>query len=284
MYEMEKVLYHEFDETFEIEYKMEKNGYSMPPHIHNAIEVYLVLTDVPHILLGTKVIPFPKNTLLMIPAYCVHRILVPEDLVYERFILSIHTVWLQDIIGKDFEKYYTYFKDGENPLVFHLNEEEKDEFVVMFSSLAMCACQNKFEKLRIFFDILTRMHQMVENNCGTAVDYTEMKATRAHGLVSEMMNYINAHLNENFTVEEIANYLHINHDYAARIFKKYVNVSVKQFAVLQRITKAKQLLLEGHSVSETQNILGFNSYEHFFKTFKKVTGVTPKEYKERYRS
>lgn len=284
MGEIENTLYEKFYETFEIVHKVESGAFPMPPHIHNAVEIYLVLTDVPHILLGTNVIPFPKNTLLLIPTYCVHRIIVPEELVYERYILTIHTGWLQQVIGKDFEKYFAYFKDGDNPLVFHLDEEEKRDFANMFSSLAKCAKQNRFEKLKIFFDILARMHQLAESNNGIVTEYTEMQEAGPYGLVSAMMNYINTHLNENFTVEDIAGYLHLNHDYAARVFKKYVNVSVKRFVVMQRITKAKQLLLEGHSVSETQNLLGFNSYEHFFKIFKKVTGMTPREYRERYRS
>ena len=79
-------------------------------------------------------------------------------------------------------------------------------------------------------------------------------------------------------MEEIAEHLLLNHDYVSRIFKKYMNTTIKQFITIQRITKAKQFLLEGKSVAETQAILGYGSYEHFFRTFKKVTGMTPKEF------
>lgn len=279
----ENVLYEEFYETFEIVHKTENGIFTMPPHTHNAVEVYLNLTDVPNILLGTNVIPFHKNTLLLIPAYCVHKVIAPESLIYERYILTIHTAWLEHIIGKDFDKNYAYFKDAQNPLIFHLKEEEKKEFVDKFLALTQCVDLNKFEKLQLFFSLLDRIHRMVKSNTGTIAEYNDVRSQGTAGMVSAMMNYINSHLCENITVEDIADNLYLNHDYAARIFKKYVNTTVKQFVMLQRITKAKQLLLEGNSVSETQHMLGYNSYEHFFKTFKKVTGMTPREYREFYR-
>lgn len=278
MNETEHILYEEFYEMFEIVHKTESIIFSMPLHMHNAVEIYLNLTDVPQILLGTKLIPFHKNTLLVIPAYCAHKVIAPKGLVYERYILTIHTKWLENIFGKNFEKYCAFFMDTENPRIFHLTEEEKDKFVESFSNLTQCADLNIFEKLQIFFSILAKIQKMTKHNNGKLAEDTNMQIQGPAGLVSAMMNYINAHLCENITVEEIADSLYLNHDYASRIFKKYTNISVKQFVMLQRITKAKQLLLEGNSVSETQNMLGFNSYEHFFKTFKKVTGMTPKAY------
>lgn len=280
----ERVLHEELYDAFEVVHKTESGIFTMPPHTHNGVEVYLNLTDVPNILLGTKVVPFCKNTLLLIPAYCIHKVIAPESLVYERYIMTIHMAWLENVIGEEFERQYAYFKDAQNPLVFHLEEEETNRFVDYFAALLQCADSLKFEKLHIFFSILSQIHQIAKSDTGTVTEYDAAQAVGTAGLVSAMINYINAHLNENITVEDIADSLYLNHDYAARIFKKYVNTTIKQFVVLQRMTKAKQLLLEGKSVAETQKILGYNSYEHFFKTFKKVTGMTPKEYRELYRA
>src|SRR5699024_339329 len=100
--------------------------------------------------------------------------------------------------------------------------------------------------------------------------------------VSEIVDYINSHFCENLTVKEIADHFYLNHDYIARIFKRHVNTTIKNFITIQRITKAQQLLLEGNTITQTQVKTGYTSYEHFFRTFKKITGRTPKEYQKQY--
>ena len=97
-----------------------------------------------------------------------------------------------------------------------------------------------------------------------------------------MIEYINEHLYENIKIQDIADNFFLSEDYAAKIFKQYTNSPIGNYITIQRITKAKQLLREGNSVSETQALTGYSSYEHFFRTFKKTTGMTPKEYRNAY--
>ncbi len=44
------------------------------------------------------------------------------------------------------------------------------------------------------------------------------------------------------------------------------------------VEKGKALLMQGHNVSETARLLGFEYVHHFNRVFKKVTGLTPGEY------
>lgn len=280
---MEKdILYAGFNDMFEIVHKKEKGGFKMPPHMHNAIEIYFNMTDVPNVLLGTNLLPFSKDTLLIIPSYCVHKVMSAEELRYERYILTINTGWLESVLGETINNKYSYFKDSQNPLLIKLEDKEKKQLVEKFDRLIRCKEEKMFTKLNIFFEIMDWVHRITRMTSKTIAEYVGEYPSGTAKTVSEMMNYINDHLCENITVEDIADSLFINHDYASRIFKKYVNTTVKQFITLQRITRAKQLLLEGNTVTQTQNLTGYNSYEHFFRTFKKITGMTPKEYKMLY--
>ncbi|MBS4975020.1 helix-turn-helix transcriptional regulator [Longicatena sp. 210702-DFI.1.36] len=47
-----------------------------------------------------------------------------------------------------------------------------------------------------------------------------------------------------------------------------------------RVEKAKQLLLNNRKIKEVSSLVGFQNQNYFAKTFKKVTGYTPKEYKQ----
>lgn len=44
------------------------------------------------------------------------------------------------------------------------------------------------------------------------------------------------------------------------------------------INQAKSLLIQGHNISETSRLLGFDFPHHFTRIFKRITGLTPSEF------
>lgn len=77
----------------------------------------------------------------------------------------------------------------------------------------------------------------------------------------------------------------------SRVFKDYSSVSklfssvegitIEQYFILQRIEKAKELLVyDEMSLSEIALTLGYSSSQHLSSQFKKVTGMTPTQFKE----
>ena len=75
---------------YHIIYKNTNPYYPVGPHSHNAVELYLNLSDLPDVLLNDTVTAVPAGTLLIIPPFLVHQ-LYRVDSVYERYILSINT-------------------------------------------------------------------------------------------------------------------------------------------------------------------------------------------------
>lgn len=271
-----------FHEMYELSYKKEEARFPMPPHTHNAIEMYLALSDLPSVLLGNNVFQLKKDTLLIIPSYCIHKMVSVENSVYERYVFMINTAWLDNILGVTAYPEYQYLKDSNRPLIIPLDSFERNEIIEKLERLMKCGNKNIFIKMHVFFDVMCWIYQKsgkIDEMVGEQIRKNMSGTART---VSEMMDYINAHLYENITIEKIAERFYLNHDYVSRIFKKHVNTSIKNYIKIQRITKAQQLLLEGNSIVETQIKTGYGSYEHFFRTFKKVTGKTPKEYREQY--
>ena len=68
----------------------------------------------------------------------------------------------------------------------------------------------------------------------------------------------------------------------ARGFKKATGFSPHKYLILQRIERAENLLHQDKlSIAEISYQLGFTSQSHFTTTFRKMTGVTPKYYRDR---
>ena len=105
----------------------------------------------------------------------------------------------------------------------------------------------------------------------------------ASKLAAEISNYVRHHLSEHVTVEDVARHLYRGRSRLSTDFKKETGVNLSDFIMSQKIEEAKKLLrYSGKSLSAVTLYLGFSSQSHFTRTFKKFTGRTPKEYREKH--
>lgn len=94
------------------------------------------------------------------------------------------------------------------------------------------------------------------------------------------VEFMTEHCGENLSVNDIANALLMSVSNLKRIFAKYSNIGVAKYFLNLKIRKAKQLLDEGLSAVQTAASLGFSEPCYFHTTFKRETGLTPKEYQK----
>jgi len=100
--------------------------------------------------------------------------------------------------------------------------------------------------------------------------------------VFEIQNYIASHLGEDLTLSEIADRFYINKFYLSHIFKEITGYNLKEYIVLERISKAKDMLLNSSlSVADISESLGFNNTSHFIRTFKSMEKLPPNQYRKK---
>lgn len=92
------------------------------------------------------------------------------------------------------------------------------------------------------------------------------------------IRYMEQHICEKIMIEELAKELHISPTLLKSSFKEYANSGIAEYFMGMKIRYAKDLLLEGNSISYVSDFLGFSSQNYFSGVFKKVMGQTPKKY------
>lgn len=91
---------------------------------------------------------------------------------------------------------------------------------------------------------------------------------------------MNENLFKNIDPEILAEKLNISYSWFRKVFKDYTGYAPAKYFQELKLRKAKQLLIgTSHSVKEISYMLDYNSTEHFFSLFKKVTGFTPLDYR-----
>lgn len=102
-------------------------------------------------------------------------------------------------------------------------------------------------------------------------------------VVLQAINYIHKHLRSPLKESEIAAELNLNSSYLSSLFKQETGMGLKSYIQSARIEAAKNMLkYSEYDYAIISNYLCFSSHSYFISVFKKHTGLTPKEYRNRY--
>lgn len=95
------------------------------------------------------------------------------------------------------------------------------------------------------------------------------------------LDYINANLEEAFTLAELAKVVGMSPYYFARQFKQSTGLAPHQYLSERRIERAKELLTDTNaSIADIGLRLGFSNQSHFTAQFHKQTGTTPRNFRK----
>ncbi len=107
------------------------------------------------------------------------------------------------------------------------------------------------------------------------------KASRECSLVRW---YIDGHFKENLSLEQLAAVANLSKYYLAHAFQKEYGLSPIRYLTRRRIEESRFLLAEtDHSLTHIARVLGFSSLSYFSQAFRRIEGVSPREYRQRCR-
>ncbi len=97
--------------------------------------------------------------------------------------------------------------------------------------------------------------------------------------LKEITDYINANLNQDLRLSELASLVRISDHYFITLFKESTGLTPHKYVINQRITRAKELLSqEKMTIAEIAHTVGFANQSHLNFHFKRIVGITPKKF------
>lgn len=103
-----------------------------------------------------------------------------------------------------------------------------------------------------------------------------------HGIVENARRYIKAHLNDEITLEEIADEVSVCPEYLIRVFNQELNTTPIAYLWKKRVQLGVELLeLSGLSISQIAERCGFKTRNHFSRRILEATGCSPKEVRQK---
>ncbi|MBB6673955.1 response regulator transcription factor [Cohnella nanjingensis] len=111
------------------------------------------------------------------------------------------------------------------------------------------------------------------------------EARQGNRVVETVKAYIQRHYTEELELQRLADTVYLTPSYLSKLFKTETGETITDYVISIRIERAKEKLLKEPSLKtyEVGESVGYPDPAYFNKVFKKVAGVTPKEYRERVR-
>lgn len=104
-----------------------------------------------------------------------------------------------------------------------------------------------------------------------------------NNILMSVREYIEENYYKKITIDDIAEQVYVSKYYLCRLFKKNLNITINDYIVRIRIEKSIELMKKKElDINDIMQEVGFHSQSHFTKTFKKIIGITPGNYKKRF--
>lgn len=245
-------------------------------HLHNYYEFlyfkqgdgsYMVEDNIYKITEGDIFITRPQE---------LHTLVFHSPKIYERHFFQISHAFLADL---------------EIDLLYRINHREAGRHNRISAELVQKYGLGEYYN-KIEYYILNRFPEsdlmiktyiiqfLVAVNNILSAEVPDTKRYAKNVRIELITQYISDHIESEISLEDLSQQFYINKYYLCHVFKNETGLTLKEFINTRRIARAKQLLNEGQSITDLCYRCGFNDYSTFYKTFKKLTGKSPRKFLE----
>ena len=93
--------------------------------------------------------------------------------------------------------------------------------------------------------------------------------------IREILQYVNRHLYEELTLDELCRQFYISKTQLGRLFRAATGSTAWDYILVKRLIRARQLILSGVSITEASVCCGFRDYSTFYRAYKKRYDTSP---------
>lgn len=231
-------------------------------HSHRECEIYINLSGNVSFMVESTVYPIQRGSVIITRPHENHHCIYHSDSMHEHYWILFESNENEDLLDIFFSRAL-----GECNLIV-LSAAELDKVTKICSALFESA--NYTQSFYLFFSLMEILKngQQQENKHFSVTDD-----------IAAVLDYMNSHIAEKITVEELAKKAFVSLNTFERRFKNQIGMSAKEYLTQKRLNHACRLLDEGVSVQEACYKSGFSDCSHFIQQFRRRIGVTPRVYK-----
>ena len=283
----------DFDNVFPITSNLFsfKHDFILTPNYHDYLEIGYIVEGKGFLNIGNKKCPINKNDIIIIGNHELHTWTKHKN---EGFTILV-VFFLPELIYKaggseiDLDYLKPFFLRNESfSNIIHptkMNHGNIQDYIDKIHYLLQKKSSNYRIDIKTYLiNILWKISNYSEyNNLRPTEEYS--KKIENINKLKEVIAFIQTEYHNNITLEEISKKANFSTCYFCKFFKKVVGCTFTKYLLSIRIDKAKELLIaENISITAVAYKVGFENLSYFFRKFRELTGLCPKEFRYEIKS
>ncbi len=266
---------------FKIAHRKTPSTVKVYKHYHNAYEILVQNNGTGEFFIKDNNYVMEPKTLFIINEFDIHRTIVKKGLkTYDRFVIQINPKFLNsyfNYIEDDF-KPIDIFKENIKCIKLNDNEHKRIKYLSEKIILELTKKEAGYQSIihAHLLEMFVFINRLIKNKNYDIVTEKGKKEARLQKIIS----YINNNYKNEITLQQIAEELYISKYYLSHFFKDKTGFTVIEFLNNKRIIEAQKLLNNtDQNITDIAISNGFNSLNHFERTFKNINGITASQYR-----
>lgn len=252
------------------------------PHMHSFYELYYLMGGRVATTINGVTREYHEGMYYLIPPFATHSHENKRPPYrHIAFVLrwSMEEVAQEPVNTELAQMFRDIMKAGAMPM-FDTENEIANTFREMVSFSRQPSAQTE---IKLLFVRLLRALGNQYARMGSNQELDDLPEGAGKEIINAAVNYIHANCMADIGVNDIARHAHVSYSHLARLFSRYTKQTLKNYITNVRIDRAQHLLLTtNESINELTYMLGFASVSHFSHAFKRITGISPKLFRNIY--
>ncbi|WP_240414131.1 AraC family transcriptional regulator [Paenibacillus periandrae] len=253
-------------------------------HAHKGMEFMYIYKGKGHLMLDSRMYEFKSGQLIVFQPFQLHRIQQDNSSDYIRSYVVFEPS-LFDTYLAPFPVLRSFFqhlwKDQLTKQIFELNEEHP--LVLLYEELHSRCSRVPVNTLAEEYGLFFVRFLCLLRPIWTEYDSTDGASIRSLNHAERIMDWIEAHYQEPFSIQELAKEVHLSHKHISALFKQKTGGTITDYLMAKRLNQACLLLkTSSKTISEICLESGFANLSYFCQFFKKRMRITPYQYRKQY--
>lgn len=238
-------------------------------HTHDYYEIFVFGEgDVSHIVEGSAYRLEPDDIVILRPDE-MHRVWHNSGAKYRRTVISVGS----DFFRENCPEYESLFHDRECGRHNLLPSKLCRSFGVTDALLRIKTYSSGYKNISepaakaAFIELL----YLLSRASG------KMESAEFLGKAEPVISYINSNIGEDISLSSLAEKCFMSKAYLCRMFRTSTGMTVGDYISRKRVLEAERYFKEGESIMDSCIAAGFSDYSSFYRAYKKVRGISPKD-------